>query len=78
MDLPDSLASRFVGEFDDPLLGIFIYYFVIVFLSDAGILNCELFCVRSVDVRLFISKYDVVGNVCPEGTVVPGKPFSEG
>ena len=71
-------VSGFVGKFDDPLLGILVYYFVVVFLSDARILDCELFCVSSVDVRLFISKYDVVGNVCPEGTVVPGKPFSEG
>jgi len=67
----------FVGEFDDPLLGALVYYFVIVFLLDARILNCELFCVRTVDVRLFVTKDDGEWNICPECTVVPGKAFSK-
>jgi len=67
----------FVGELNDPLLGVLVYYFVKVFLLYARVLDCELFGVRMVDVRLFVAKDDGVWNICPECTVVPGETFSK-
>jgi len=67
----------FVGEFNDPLLGVLVYYFVVVFLAYSGVLDCELFCICTIDVRLFVAEDEGVWNICPEGTVVPGEAFSK-